>query len=84
MSILDYLNDIAISLYEDLSPLPSTNAEHNTILSSQMELFGLSILKMAGSVLVWNGYTSVLHDWLKDKDTMEPSIWFFVAQRILL
>jgi hypothetical protein len=33
-----------------------------------MELFGLSILKMAGSVLVWNGYTSVLHDWLKDKD----------------
>jgi hypothetical protein len=52
MSILDYLNDIAISLYEDLSPLPSTNAEHNTILSSQMELFGLSILKMAGSVLV--------------------------------
>jgi hypothetical protein len=51
-AILDYFNEIAISSHEVLSPLPSTNAEHNTICSSQMELFGLSIPKIAGSILV--------------------------------
>ncbi|KAL3780352.1 hypothetical protein HJC23_008124 [Cyclotella cryptica] len=68
-AVLDYLNEVEISSDEDTPPLPYVDSEHSAILRSQIELFGLSIINMPGSVIVRNDYASVLHNWLKEEDS---------------
>mmetsp|Transcript_19548 Transcript_19548/g.46883 ORF Transcript_19548/g.46883 Transcript_19548/m.46883 type:complete len:159 (-) Transcript_19548:142-618(-) len=70
-AIVDYLNELAISLEDEPPNPPSVDDEHKQILMHQLELFGLNMPRnMPGSNIVKTAKeVNHLHDWLEEDDS---------------
>jgi hypothetical protein len=66
-SIVDYLNELAISSEEEPPERPRVDDELQHILAHQMDLFGLTTIpQIESNIIKESSEMYILHDWLKE------------------